>query len=140
MTEALVQIDPKKDGVDLGIVIRDWEASKRFYCDTLGFVHVMDMPFPLNPGTMHRVQAGATTLKLTQLGTTPDAQNPPGGATAAVGIRYFTFWVRNVAAVAEACRAAGYKIALPLTEVRPGVNILMVEDPDGNWVEFLQSE
>jgi hypothetical protein len=27
----------------------------------------------------------------------------------------------------------------PRTEVRPGVVIGMVEDPDGNWVEFIQA-
>ena len=140
MDSSLVQIDPNKDGVDLGIIVRDWEASKRFYCDTLGFEHVVDMPFPLKPGTMHRVQAGSTTLKLTQFVTTPDAQNPPGGATTAVGVRYFTFWVKNLQAISEACTAAGYRVPTPPTVVRPGVTILMVEDPDGNWVEFLQSE
>ncbi len=140
MTTPLVEIDPKKDSVDLGIVITDWEASKRFYCDTLGFVHVMDMPFPLAPGTMHRVQAGSTTLKLSEFVDTPKAKNPPGGVQGGVGLRYFTFWTRNVAQIAEACKAAGYKISLPLTVVRPGITIVMVEDPDGNSVEFLQAD
>jgi len=40
--------------------------------------------------------------------------------------------------VMEAVKAAGHKIAWPRTEVRPGVIIGMVEDPDGNWVEFIQ--
>ena len=140
MTATSVQIDPKKEGVDLGIIVRDWEATKRFYCDTLGFTHVTDMPFPLKPGTMHRVQAGGTTLKLTQFDETPTAQNPAGGAPTALGIRYFTFWVRNLGEIHEACKAGGYKVATPPTLVRPGVTILMVEDPDGNWVEFLESE
>ena len=36
--------------------------------------------------------------------------------------------------------AAGHKIVWPRRpEVRPGVVIAMVEDPDGNWVEFIQS-
>ena len=30
-------------------------------------------------------------------------------------------------------------IAVGITEVRPGVTIGMVEDPDGNWVEFVQN-
>jgi glyoxylase I family protein len=36
-------------------------------------------------------------------------------------------------------QAAGHKIVRPRTEVRPGVAIGMVEDPDGNWVEFIQA-
>jgi glyoxylase I family protein len=140
MSSPLVQIDPKKDGIDIGIAITDWEATKKFYCETLGFTHVMDMPFPLNPGTMHRVQAGSTTLKFADLETSPKLQNPPGGPSDGIGIRYFTFWTKNVAEITEKCIAAGYKVALPLTVVRVGVTIVIIEDPDGNWVEFLQSE
>ncbi|MCH7958914.1 MAG: VOC family protein, partial [Candidatus Hydrogenedentes bacterium] len=39
----------------------------------------------------------------------------------------------------EACREGGYKIVVPETEIAPGLKIAMVEDPDGNWVEFLST-
>jgi glyoxylase I family protein len=136
-----VAFDPNKHGVDLGIIITNWEATKRFYCDTLGFEHVMDMPFPLGPGgTMHRVQAGDCTLKLSEFATTPTARNPPGGAVGGVGIRYFTFWIRNLDDMHRRCVDAGYKLQVPLTEVRSGVRIFIIEDPDGNAVEFLQAD
>jgi glyoxylase I family protein len=135
-----VSIDPKKTGIDIGIIIRDWDASKRFYCETLGFEHSADIPFPLGDGgTMHRVQAGTCTMKLTQLNNTPSEQNPPGGATGGVGIRYFTFWVSNLDEIHAKCVSAGYHIAVPMTEVRPGVRIFLVDDPDGNAVEFLEA-
>ena len=135
-----VEIDPNKTCADLGIVISDWEATKKFYCETLGFQHVMDMPFPLGDGgTMHRVQAGDVTLKLSQHNTMPASRNPPGGAKTAIGIRYFTFWVRNLDEVVAKCAAGGYVIAVPITLVRAGTRIAIVEDPDGNWVEFLQA-
>ena len=138
--EPLVKLDANKDSVDLGIVISDWEATKRFYVDILGFVHVADIPFPLGPGgTMHRVQAGSVTLKFTQHNTPPAAQNPPGGPETAVGIRYFTFWVQNLEEIVDRLRAEGYKIPVPVTTIRAGVTISLVEDPDGNWVEFLNS-
>ena len=41
------------------------------------------------------------------------------------------------AAISKALKAAGYKVAVPVTELRPGITIAIVEDPDGNWVEFL---
>jgi glyoxylase I family protein len=136
-----VTFDPNKIGVDLGIIIANWDATKAFYCDTLGFEHVMDMPFPLGSGgTMHRVQAGDCTLKLTEFNTTPDTKNPPGGATGAIGLRYFTFWVRNLEEIHQRCISGGYVISTPLTEVRPGVRIFLVDDPDGNAVEFLQAD
>jgi len=36
------------------------------------------------------------------------------------------------------CEAAGYKVAIKPREIRAGVRISMIEDPDGNWVELLE--
>jgi len=47
--------------------------------------------------------------------------------------------VNNIDDMVAGCDAAGYKVAVPVTEVRPGVTIAMIEDPDGNWVEFLHT-
>ena len=55
----------------------------------------------------------------------------------ATGYRYWTISVSNIAEVVAACEAGGYTMVWPVTELRPGIVIAMVEDPDGNWVEFL---
>jgi predicted enzyme related to lactoylglutathione lyase len=47
--------------------------------------------------------------------------------------------IHNLDEVLSAVQAAGQKIVRQRTEVRPGVVIGMVEDPDGNWVEFIQA-
>ena len=47
--------------------------------------------------------------------------------------------VQNLDEVLSTMHAAGQKIVRPRTEVRPGSVIGMVEDPDGNWVEFIQA-
>ncbi len=136
----MLQLDENKPAVDFGISIRSWDATKAFYCDLLGLPHVMDMPMPVSgSGTMHRVQAGATTLKFVHFDNVPGVHNP-GGPAVAIGIRYLTIWVRNLADAVAACRAAGHPIVLEPTVVRAGVTITMVEDPDGNWVELLQND
>jgi glyoxylase I family protein len=136
----MLELDPNKPAVDLGIAIRSWEATRAFYCELLGLPHVMDMPMPVSgSGTMHRVQVGATTFKFVAFDKVPDA-SLPGGPSAAVGIRYLTIWVRNLADTVEAARAAGHRIVLEPVVVRPGVTITMIEDPDGNWVELLQND
>lgn len=135
-------LDPNKTAVDLGISVRDSAATLAFYCGVLGLEHVMDIPMPgtvAGAGVMHRIQAGATTLKFVSLDTLPEL-NVPGGPGAATGIRYLTIWVRNLVEMVEACRAAGYKVALEPTVVRAGILIAMIEDPDGNWVELLQND
>ena len=38
----------------------------------------------------------------------------------------------------DACSAGGAKVVVPPRAIREGISISIVEDPDGNWVEFLQ--
>jgi catechol 2,3-dioxygenase-like lactoylglutathione lyase family enzyme len=136
----MLELDQTKPGVDLGIVISSWERTRAFYCELLGLEHVMDMPMPVSgAGTMHRVQAGATTLKFVGFENTP-AASLPGGPGAGVGLRYLTIWVRNLTDTVEAARAAGHPVVLEPMVVRPGVTITTIEDPDGNWVELLQND
>lgn len=128
----------RKNAIDLGIVIKDSAASLAFYRDLLGFEHVADTPMPgAAPGTMHRLLCGDTMIKLVKHDTVPETSSPPGGIAGATGFRYFTMQISNLAEVTEACSDAGVKVIIDQLEVRPGVKISMVADPDGNWVEFV---
>ena len=134
----IVVVQLAKSAIDLGIVISDSERSLAFYRDLLGFEHVADTPMPIaGGGTMHRIMCGDTLLKLVKLNKDPDGDGR-GGIGASTGLRYFTMIVSNLAEIVAKCDAAGVPQAVPVTEVRPGVTIAMVEDPDGNWVEFVQ--
>ncbi len=127
-----------KPGVDLGIVISDSERSLAFYCGVLGLEHVADMPMPIaGGGTMHRVQCGDSLLKLVKLNEDPPADGG-GGIAGGQGYRYLTLTVSNIEDIAATCSDNDVPIAVPVTTIRDGVSILMVEDPDGNWVEFVQ--
>lgn len=126
-----------KDSIDLGIVVRDAESSLAFYRDTLGFAEDGTMRMP-GGGTMYRLLCGTSTIKLVAPATPPAAAAPPGGIPGAYGYRYWTISVSNLAEVTAACEAAGYRVAVPVTELRPGITISIIEDPDGNWVELLQ--
>ena len=125
-----------KDSIDLGIVVTDVEAALAFYRDTLGFTDAGEMAVP--GGTMRRLLCGTSVIKLLAPGRTPPAVAPPGGIQGATGYRYWTITVANIAALVGQCAAAGYTVAIPLTVLRPGVTIAIVEDPDGNWVEFVE--
>src|SRR4029077_2470245 len=124
-----------KDSIDLGIVVRDPERSLAFYRDTLGFKD--DGTMPIGGGrTMYRLYCGTSLIKLVHHPKELPAA-APGGINRALGYRYWTISVDNIQEVVDACNAAGFKIEVPVTELRPGVTIAMVEDPDGNWVELL---
>ncbi len=129
-------VELTKDSIDLGIVVSDPEASLKFYRDTLGFDYQGEMPMP--GGVMHRLLCGTSLIKLVSLSQDPPAAAPPGGIAGATGYRYWTISVSNLDALAAACEEAGYKVAVSPREIRPGIKISMIEDPDGNWVELLE--
>jgi len=127
-----------KSSIDLGIVISDSDKSLAFYRDLLGLGHEGDIPMPAGgKGVMHRLNCGDTLIKLVKYDNVPVA-DAGGGINQAKGYRYFTMLVTNLEQIMDACAQAGVVTAIPITEVRPGVTIAMVEDPDGNWVEFVQ--
>jgi len=85
---------------------------------------------------MHRVWANESLLKIV-VPTKDVSAGPKGGMMGASGMRYFTLSVPNVQTALDACADAGAPIIWDRREVRPGVVVGMVEDPDGNWVEFI---
>ena len=127
-----------KNSIDLGIITGDAEAALKFYRDTLGFEPAGEMPMP-GGGTMYRLMCGESMTKVIELAKEPPVHAPPGGIQGATGYRYWTMSVTNLPEMVEACKSGGYKIVVPETQIAPGIKIAMVEDPDGNWVEFLST-
>ena len=127
----------KKQAIDLGIVTRDPETLLGFYRDLLGFAYDTSVDLP-GGTTMHRLLCGDSLVKILHHRKEPSASAPPGGIAGATGYRYFTITVDNLEQITEACSQAGHQVPVPITSIRPGVRISIVEDPDGNWVEFLE--
>jgi len=128
-------VELKKAAIDLGIVTTNGAAMLAFYRDTLGLKYLREMPMP-GGGVMHQLGCGESVIKLVVLESTP-AQAAPGGIQGATGFRYVTITVSNITDLLQACSTQGHKIAVKERELRPGVRIGIVADPDGNWVEFL---
>ncbi len=130
-------IEIGKESIDIGIVVRDIDAALKFYRDTLGLEYAAEMP--AGGGKMHRLMCGTTVVKLVIHDNLPERRDNTGGPLGASGIRYWTITVKDLQAMTEKCRDAGYKVAVEPRDVRPGVRISMIEDTDGNWVEFLEN-
>ena len=133
-----MSIELGKDSIDIGIAVGDGAAALKFYRDTLGLEHVADTP-ATGGGTMHRLMCGSTLVKIVKHDDVPELSDHKGGPRGASGIRYWTITVKDLEAMTEKCRAAGYAVAVEPKDVRPGVRISMIEDPDGNWVELLEN-
>ena len=129
-----------KDAIDLGIVTTNGDAMLSFYRDVLGFKHEGDIAMEhVGIKVMHRLWFGNSLIKIVVPVQAPGASSAPGGIQGGTGYRYWTMTIANLDEVLSAVEAAGQKVVWPRREVRPGVVIGMVEDPDGNWVEFIQA-
>ena len=124
--------------VEVGMTVADIAASLAFYRDTLGFTAVAEVPLEWG-GTLHILRMGDAVVKLADNHDTPTTRHPAGGATGATGTRWITLWVADVADVLAQCEAAGRPIPVPLNENYPGIKFGMVEDPDGTWIEFVET-
>ncbi len=123
-----------KDSLDLGILVSDINTSLKFYQDLLGLKFIEKIPVWF--GTMYRLRFGNSDFKLID----PKNKPPKGpvGLDAQIGFRYVTFVIKNISKVCEELKKKGIDFEIPEKEIRPGVKIAMVRDPDGNVVEFVE--
>ena len=129
-----------KDSIDLGIVTAHPAEMVGFYRDVLGFADLGESQLPggsRSGGTMYRLVCGTSAIKIVAPNVAPEVSAPPGGIRGATGYRYWTISVSNLEEAVAECASAGAPVITPPTEIRPGVTIAIVEDPDGNWVELL---
>jgi catechol 2,3-dioxygenase-like lactoylglutathione lyase family enzyme len=125
---------PAKNSLDIGVVVSDIKASLNFYQNILGLEFVGTTPLWF--GTMHRLRFGTSDFKLIE----PKVVPPRGaiGLENQTGFRYVTFVIENLSELCTDLQKIGIEFTVPDREIRPGVRIAMVKDPDGNVVEFVE--
>ncbi len=136
--------------LEVGITVADLDAVLPFYRDVLGLRVLSDVTVPgaiacrtgLAP-TGYRIvrleSASGDRLKLAQPDVAPEASAPPAHAMARRGGAYVTFIVDDLDATHAAFRRAGVPIRSQGTvEVRPGVRLLLIADPEGNQLELVE--
>ncbi len=123
--------------MQIGIVPRDLDRSLAFYRDVLGFTYVGGRPV-IEGRTLHMFDVDGGVLKLLQqpAGAAVPSPHPAGPFQATTGLRWMTFDVDGIDDIVARC--AGRTFQLPLTELRPGLKVCIVEDDDGNAVELVE--
>ena len=130
--------DQRRVAVDVGIVVTNMEASLSFYQDLLGLRVVAEVRTSLiGAGTMVQLEHGESLIKLIEMDDPPSAE-PVRGIAATFGHRYITLMVPDIAPYVSRFGNVGIPVVMPLTVLGNGAKIMMIEDPDGNIVEFVQ--
>ena len=126
-------------GLQVGLVPSDLQRSLMFYRD------VLQLPpgdtIPLGEGmALHVFKVGDAIVKLLEQ-PTPVTAKPAAPRFEMTGIRWFTFYLDpgDIDTAMQRCEAAGAEIEMPLTEIRPGLRVSLVSDPDGNTVELVEN-
>ncbi len=125
-----------KQALDVGIVTTNFEKMMDFYVGALGFVPTEANTYP-GAGTVQRLDIGDSILRLLAVETEPP-HTSPDGLRDSTGIRYLTLNVSDINEAHAACQSAGVHVVGPPAELRPGVFSVRAQDPDGNWIEFMQ--
>lgn len=127
-------MQPAKEALDLGVLVSDIDKSLEFYRDWLGLRFIEQRPVWY--GVIHRLRFGQSDFKL----VLPNAETGKGarGLENQLGYRYVTFEVQNLSEICALLKEKGVTFFVEEKEPLPGLRFAMVEDPDGNTVEFLQ--
>ncbi len=134
--ECAKMMEAAKDSIDLGVLVRNIKDSLHFYRNLLGLEFIGETPVWF--GTIHRLRFGSSDFKLVEPNSIP--QQGLVGLEKQLGYRYVTFVIKNLSEVCMKLKANSVEFTLDEKEIRPGVHIAMVKDPDGNIVELLERD
>jgi len=134
----VVDVAPETDAkatqrVAIGLTVTDAEKSRAFYGKVLGLTELPSEQLPTG-GTKYSFAAGPSVIKFWQ--AAPNTPVKTGGPQEALGIRYFTFMVKDADAAQKWLTERGAKVAMPPTDFGRLARIMFVADPDGNFIEF----
>jgi glyoxylase I family protein len=133
------------------VQVRRGDEMLAFYLDTVGLEPEYSVSLP-DGGVMHRLLCGASIFKIicpankpsegirstapaTPVLTIPDLMDL---ADLIRGYRFVMIWVDDLEEAFARCEQAKAPVVYPPLDSRPGVRVVIVEDPDGNWIEFVQ--
>jgi hypothetical protein len=88
---------------------------------------------------LHLFECDGGVLKLLELPAGddgPEDASPPGPYHKATGVRWVTWNVDDIDEWVRRCSDA--TMQLPVTELRPGLRVVILEDPDGNAIELIE--
>ncbi len=132
--------------IDVGIVVGDMTRSLNFYRDLIGLPVVSEFRIGqvgepvvsrIGDGKMVWLAYRESFIKLVEMDVEPPGRSP-ASLSKAIRYRFITVPVPDIEALMAKMEQAKAPVVIPLVEFADGVKISMVEDPDGNVVEFVE--
>ena len=132
-----MKVKLSKEALDVGLVSYNGTSMLGFYSQILGFEKIGEVPFP-GLGVVNKFKCGLSQIKILVLENPPKNENARGDFTISSGYRYCTLNVRNLLDIVEDCTNNNHIVQTAPREIREGVTVAIIEDPDGNLIELMQ--
>lgn len=116
----------------IAIIASDWEKTKAFYMDKLGFSLIREVYRPAQDDYLRMIQLGDTCLEVF---IKPQAPQRPT-APEAMGLRHLAFHVEDVPAAAQWLNAMGIETEPVREDAVNGGRFTFFKDPDGLPLEI----
>lgn len=125
--------------IDVALVTRDTQRAVGFYRDLLGLEPAGDLRVGgiVPDGHLTRLGAGESVLKILEFDERGQGTGQLASIGASAGLQYFTVRVDDPAAVTQRHAEGGGEVLVEARELRPGVTVAFLRDPDGNIVELV---
>jgi catechol 2,3-dioxygenase-like lactoylglutathione lyase family enzyme len=134
-----------KLAADIGIVVADLEAQRRFYGEVLGLPYAGVLPLP--GGEVHVYPCGESLLKLYRMGEGAPADAALFGSRA--GLAYLTLTLADVDGTFADLKAKGVTVLSEPGDFDGGVELAppvgrmkarfaLIADADGNMIELFE--
>jgi len=135
--------------MEIGICVGDLPRMMAFYEGLLGFRKISELVLNDHGARMSGLGEHGYTVVRLQTGygervkLVCPAQAPPEFPSSATptsrrGFGYLTFLVSGLEELIARLGAAGSASSRGIVELRPGVRLALVQDPEGNWIEFAE--
>ena len=135
--------------MEVGICVADLARMLAFYESVLGMQKISEIGLSDHGAQISGLGAvGYTVVRLqTDYGEriklmcptrAPAVAERASTPSARTGIGYLTFLVTDLPGEIERLEKAGHPSAKGIVELRPGVNMALVRDPEGNFVELAE--
>ncbi|MBN1664359.1 MAG: VOC family protein [Deltaproteobacteria bacterium] len=124
-----------KAGFQIALFVRDMKSALDFYQDTLGLESKgRDENYTL--GAAIHLKCGDSSLLLIE----PETKTPagPSWVHAQMGFRYVVFFVENLSEICEKLQEKKVKFTIHETKITSQLRIAMIQDPDGNNIQFIE--
>lgn len=116
-------------------------SADRGLVDFLAGVFELDALEPVDVGfaTLYRLESPGGVLKVMVTKRPPKQGERSEPFYVLGGLRYLTLYVDDLGGIVERATARGGRVVHGPTDVGPGAQIAVIEDPDGNPLEVVQA-